>query len=165
MVSNPHAHPADPADTLARFAAVGLRCTRQRRAVYDALAASRAHPTADELHRALAHQPGDRVALATVYNALEALCHAGLVQKLPGDHGSTRYDVPRNQHAHIKDQHTGHIADVPDHLSKAILDSLDPHTLQRLESELGFEVERIELNLVGRAVKSEKQKISKARNA
>ncbi|MEO0586871.1 MAG: transcriptional repressor [Planctomycetota bacterium] len=165
MRTTHHTHPTDLADTPARFAAAGLRCTRQRLAVYDALAASRAHPTADELHRLLADHPGDRVALATVYNALEALCHVGLVQKLPGEHGSTRYDVPRNQHAHIKDQHTGHIADVPDHLSRAILDSLDADTLHRLESELGFEVERIELNLVGRALKSEKQEISKAGNA
>ncbi|MEM9251464.1 MAG: transcriptional repressor [Planctomycetota bacterium] len=138
--------------TAERLTQAGLRDTRQREAVYDALAAARSHPTADELHELLAHQQPDRpVSLATVYNTLEAFCRVGLAQKLPGRQGSTRYDIPRNQHLHLKDRLTGDITDVPDHLSQAILSRLSPKDLARIEHDLGFRIERIELNLVGQA--------------
>jgi len=147
-------HHLEPAAAVDRLAAAGLRCTRQRQAVYDALASARNHPTADELHDALLSlDPDQPVSLATVYNALEAFCRAGLAQKLPGHHGSTRYDIPRNQHLHTKDLDTGHIKDVPDHLSDSILKKLDPQTLATLEQQLGFTIDRIELNLVGRTQK------------
>ncbi|MEO0963945.1 MAG: transcriptional repressor [Planctomycetota bacterium] len=135
-----------------RLATAGLRGTRQRLAVYDALEAARSHPTADELHALLVEQEPDRaVSLATVYNTLEAFCRVGLAQKLPGRHGSTRYDIPRNQHLHLKDRLTGDITDVPDHLSQAILSRLSPQALAEIERDLGFRIERIELNLVGQA--------------
>ena len=138
------------AATSRRLAAAGLRGTRQRRAVYDALAASRVHPTAEELHALLVEQHPERpVSLATVYNTLEAFCRVGLAQKLPGRQGSTRYDIPRNQHLHLKDRLTGDITDVPDRLSQAILARLAPETLAEIERDLGFRIERIELNLVG----------------
>jgi len=66
----------------ALFAEHGLRCTQQRVALYQALAMTEAHPTADELHRWVSERlPG--VSVATVYNCLEAFCKAGIVQKLP----------------------------------------------------------------------------------
>ena len=54
-----------------------LRCTRQREEVYAALVATKSHPTAEELHSRLADD-GCCMSLATVYNALEALCKGGI---------------------------------------------------------------------------------------
>ncbi|NJL31929.1 MAG: transcriptional repressor [Phycisphaerales bacterium] len=65
------------------FADSGLRCTRQRRALFDALMATKSHPTADMLYRqVISDCPG--MSLATVYNTLEAFVKAGLVLKIPG---------------------------------------------------------------------------------
>lgn len=133
------------------FAHRGLRCTRQRRALYEALATSRAHPTADELHR-LANQRMRGISLATVYNALEAFCEAGLVQKLPGagTNGSSRYDALREEHLHMRCQNTGAVADVPPDVSRQIRECISPQVLREIEQRLGFEVDQVQIELVGR---------------
>ena len=70
-------------ETAQLFASRGLRCTRQRRAIYDALAASRKHPTADELYRHVVDDCGDcGVSLATVYNTLHDLVALGEIRPL-----------------------------------------------------------------------------------
>lgn len=144
-------------DTQALFASRGLRCTRQRLAVYDALAKSREHPTADELYRQCLANCGCRaegLSLATVYNTLEALCAAGLAHKLAGagENGSARYDAYRGQdhHLHMRDQHTGRVQDVPAELGQKILDHIPEAVLRELEAKLGFKVDQVQIELVGR---------------
>lgn len=139
---------ADPTETL--FAQHGLRCTRQRRTLYQALAASREHPTADELFRQVCHQ-APRMSLATVYNTLEAFCQAGLARKLPGTgaNGSARYDAVRDEHLHVQCQRTGAIADVPSDLSRRILERISPKLLRQVESQLGFKINQVQIELVG----------------
>lgn len=134
------------------FNARGLRCTRQRRAVYEALRSTTAHPTAEELY----HLVGDRVnglSLATVYNTLEALCSVGLAQKLPshGPHGngSARFDATVEDHLHLRDARTGQVADVPAHLSRALLDRLPRKVLDEIESRLGFRIKQVQIELIG----------------
>ncbi len=116
---------SDQIDTL--FASRGLRCTRQRKALYQALAASRAHPTADDLFREVSVSV-EGISLATVYNTLEAFCQAGLVQKLPGagTNGSSRYDAVRGDHLHMRCRHTGAVDDVPADISREILERIPP---------------------------------------
>lgn len=132
------------------FAAHGLRCTRQRRAIYDALAASREHPTAEELHRAVCRTDEDGISLATVYNTLEAFCQAGLAHKLPGGPGGARYDAARGGHLHARCQATGAVADVSETLSAKVLAQLPPELLAEIEAELGFKVTGVHVELVGR---------------
>lgn len=146
-------------DTPELFAARGLRCTRQRRAIYDALAASREHPTADELFRMVCPRgncsdSGDGLSLATVYNTLEAFCQAGLAHKLPGagENGSARYDAVRGNHLHLRCQDSGALADVPDELSAKILDRLPADLLAELERHLGFKIDQVQVELVGKFV-------------
>ena len=139
---------SEQTDTL--FAARGLRCTRQRKALYEALAASRAHPTADDLHQQVAPRI-DGLSLATVYNTLEALCQAGLVQKLPGagTNGSARYDAVRGDHLHMRDQHSGAVDDVPPDISREILERIPPDVLKDVERRLGFKISQVQIELVG----------------
>ena len=132
------------------FARHGLRCTRQRQSLYTALLASRSHPTVDQLHRqVICNDPG--ISLATVYNTLEAFCRAGLAQKLPatGSNGSARFDAIRDNHLHTRCRSTGTLADVPVELSQQILDHIPKATLSKIEAELGFKVEQVQIELVG----------------
>jgi Fe2+ or Zn2+ uptake regulation protein len=153
----PHIHAHDrrrreEPDVHELFNSKGLRCTRQRKAVFEALRSTPAHPTADELYRMV----GDRIdgmSLATVYNTLEALCAAGLAQKLPGHgphgNGSARFDATVDNHLHLRDARTGNVADVPHHLSRALLDHLPRPLLNEIEARLGFKIRQVQIELVG----------------
>lgn len=132
----------------ALFARHELRCTTQRRALYKALAASTCHPTADQLfYEVSGNIPG--MSLATVYNTLEAFCQAGLAQKLPGVGGSIRYDAMVHNHLHTRCQKSGAVHDVPDALGKKVLRSIQRIILNQIESEMGFKIDHIKIELVG----------------
>jgi len=155
------------------FNAAGLRCTRQRKAIYHALQSVTCHPTADELYHLVLDQSAepnghshghadDRgccddeggLSLATVYNTLEALCKAGLVRKLPGagSNGSARYDGTRDDHLHLRDAATGSVADAPGDVSRAVLNHLPQSVLKEIEQRLGFRVREVQVELVGEYV-------------
>ena len=131
------------------FADHGLRCTRQRRDLYLALSSTHAHPTADILFQQLSQNTSD-ISLATVYNTLEALCHAGLVQKIAGPGGSSRYDATVDDHVHLRDHTTGQVVDVPDDLSKDVLQHIPAGLLKELEAKLGFSVHQVRIELIGK---------------
>lgn len=80
---------------------LALRLTPQRRAVLDALRASRDHPTAAELlSRVQRRSPG--VGPATVYRALGLLVRSGLAIELNlGESGGARYDGNTGRHDHL----------------------------------------------------------------
>lgn len=122
----------------------GLRVTQQREELYAALASSLSHPSADELHASvLSRQPG--MSLATVYNTLEAFVTSGLARKIPGS-GATRYDADVSEHVHVHTE-DGRVMDVPHELGRALLDSIDPSVIARVERELGVSISGVKLGL------------------
>jgi len=152
------------------FANRGLRYTKQRSAIFELLAYSDRHPTAEQLYDMVADHPVCRgVSLATVYNTLDALCEAELCIKLPVTHGCARYDAnlirksggrdgkskvhfePSKQpHLHVVDQDTGDIHDVPDDLSRRLLDCMPKDILTEIENLLGYEIRQVSLQFLGR---------------
>jgi len=123
------------------FSSKQLRCTRQRADVYAALAATKAHPTAEQLHRMVrTTSPG--TSLATVYNTLEALCDAGLARKIPTSEGGARYDADLTDHLHAVTG-DGQLVDVPEDLSGEVLGAIPSDLHKRLESRLGITVRHI----------------------
>ena len=128
-------------DTLrAFFRDAGLRCTRQRELVYSALAATKSHPTADELFLAVrAEEPG--LSLATVYNTLEAFTAAGLCRRLPSSNGTgpCRYDADTTRHAHVA-LADGRVLDVPASLGEALLERLPADLIAEVEARLGVKI-------------------------
>ena len=129
---------ADQRHIAATFANHGLRCTRQRVAIYEALCAARTHPTADELHRRV----GERlkgVSLATVYNTLDAFCSAGLVQKLPGagSNGSSRFDANPDNHVHLRCHRSGTVSDLPDDIGRRLLEKIPREVLEDFRADYG----------------------------
>lgn len=101
----------------------GLRLTKQRREVYDALLETRDHPTASEVFiRAKNRMPS--ISLATVYNSLEALVHCGLVKQVNLDRAPTRYCPNQHNHGHFFCEKCHEVQDIdllPDHKNQAFI--------------------------------------------
>jgi Fur family peroxide stress response transcriptional regulator len=80
----------------ARFSAFcrehGLSVTAQRLAIFEALSASREHPSAEQLHRAVQRKLPS-LSLATVYKNLEALKSIGAVADVNPLHAEARYEA------------------------------------------------------------------------
>jgi Fur family peroxide stress response transcriptional regulator len=98
--------PARPAtEQVARLTSTlkrtGLRVTAQRLAVCRALAGDRSHPTAQTLYERI--RPGfPSLSLATVYNTLQVLEQAGLIQRLgPAGDGAVHYDADLIPHVNL----------------------------------------------------------------
>lgn len=80
----------------ARFSAYcrehGLSVTAQRLAIFEVLSASREHPSAEQLHRAVQRRLPS-LSLATVYKNLEALKAIGAVADVNPLHEQARYEA------------------------------------------------------------------------
>ena len=88
-----------------------IRLTTQRRAVLKALTGNNSHPTVRELYELTRqHQPG--ISLATIYNSLQALQRAGLVNEHHVSSGAARYCINKEPHVHLLDEITGQLIDV-----------------------------------------------------
>ena len=125
-----------------KLAKAGLRSTRQREVVYEAILSKRDHPTADEVF-ARVKQAMPSISLATVYNCLDTLLHCDLVKQVNLERESTRYCPNLSEHAHFHDNDTGKIFDI----------QLDKETLAKLEALLpkNFDTTSIDITFRGRA--------------
>ena len=81
------------------LAATGLRVTRQRRQVLEALAGERDDATAQQIHARL-RRSGERIGLATVYRTLALLSELGVVDVLAHSHGELCYRLCGAGHHH-----------------------------------------------------------------
>jgi Fe2+ or Zn2+ uptake regulation protein len=98
-------------ELLQRFAASGIRLTKQREEVFGLLMQKRDHPTATEVFlRAKKHMPS--ISLATIYNCLDALVDWGLVKQVNLDRAPTRYCANLEEHSHFYCESCGLISDV-----------------------------------------------------
>lgn len=123
------------------FAEKRIRCTSQRTDVFAALKNTKAHPTAEQLHRMVQERsPG--TSLATVYNTLDALCESGLARRIPTAGGVARFDADVTDHLHVVTA-DDEVMDVPMDLCDEVLRSLPEGLRQRLESRLGAPVRHL----------------------
>jgi Fe2+ or Zn2+ uptake regulation protein len=128
------------------FERLGLRCTRQRVEIYEALRASKAHPTAEELFSVVRQgQPG--LSLATVYNTLDVLCTNGLCRKLPSADTVARYDADVTDHVHVT-MPDGRVRDVPSELGDRILRSVPAPLLGEVAARLGVDIRQLRIELL-----------------
>jgi Fur family transcriptional regulator, peroxide stress response regulator len=136
-------------DTRDIFARHGLRFTPQRRAIYETLCRTKTHPTAEMLFRQVQAITGS-VSLATVYNTLDALAEAGLVQKIPSESGCCRYDANTDEHLHVRIAETGEICDVPHELSSELLEALPRNVIEKIERATGSRIESVNIQFTAR---------------
>ena len=134
-----------PRDLFNRY---GLRCTAQRTALFEALRGTTTHPTAEELYQSVKPCTSS-LSLATVYSTLETFCNVGLVRKIPTADGGCRYDACTHDHVHVRFGDDGHIEDVPDDLSRQVLESIPPSVIEQIEARLGIRVGAISVHLDG----------------
>lgn len=93
----------------ALFRERGLVLTQQRRRIVAYLDGNMHHPTAAQIHTAVA--PG--VTLSTVYNTLALLKDLGVVHELPQPGGEARFDPNPVLHHHLLCMDCGALHDVP----------------------------------------------------
>ena len=108
----------------------GLRLTRPRRVILDAVHASAAHPSAAAVYRQVRrHLP--RVSLATVYRNLRVLAAEGLLRER-SDASGLRFDGNTTPHDHFTCVRCGRVYDVPAGAAAGVR--------ARLAATTGFEV-------------------------
>jgi Fe2+ or Zn2+ uptake regulation protein len=126
---------ADHIDTLLRNR--GLVLTQQRRRIVKHLDGNLSHPTAAQIHAAVA--PG--VTLSTVYNTLALLRDLGVVSELPQPGGESRFDPNCQPHHHLLCTACGALHDVPAEQVQVTL----------LDTEIdGAELEHVQVSFQGR---------------
>lgn len=131
----------------------GVRITPQRHAILEYLVDSHAHPTADEIYKALEHK-FPNMSVATVYNNLRVFKKSGLVQELTYGDSSSRFDFSTRQHYHIICSKCGKIVD----FFYPALDEVEALAAQMT----GFSVDHHRLEVYGLC--PECQKKSEAKN-
>jgi Fur family peroxide stress response transcriptional regulator len=134
-----------PADEFAGFCrAHGLSVTTQRLAIFEALAASREHPSAEQIHKDVQRKLPS-LSLATVYKNLEALKAIGAVADVNPLHEEGRYEsaLPGTgagrPHHHLVCVSCKKVRDLHDHE----LDGL------RVRNPQGFEVRAVRVQAEG----------------
>lgn len=90
----------------------GYKVTPQRLAVYEALANTKEHPSAEMLFGTL--QPKyPSMSFATVYKTVEILNKLNLIQILNTGEDSFRYDADTSEHSHVQCAICGRVDDIP----------------------------------------------------
>lgn len=117
----------------------GFRTTRQRKEVFEVVAASYDHPTADEIFdRAKKRMP--EISFATVYNCLSVLVQCGLVRQVTLDRSPTRFCPNMREHCHFFCEECGEVTDI---------DLPSRSALGQVPLPTGFEVATFDISLRG----------------
>jgi len=88
------------------------RETAQRKAILEALRATKAHPTAEDLLKRVRRKIPS-ISLATIYRNLRRLAEEGLIQELCFGPQKSRFDGNPNPHYHFICTNCGRVFDVP----------------------------------------------------
>lgn len=93
------------------FRSRGLKVTPQRRAVFQALAGSGHHPTAESVYLEVSSEL-PTISLRTVYQTLNDLASMGELSALDLGTGSTRFDPNLSPHHHLVCDGCGQVVDL-----------------------------------------------------
>ena len=113
------------------------RYSRQRERIYQAVHASREHPSAQMVYDLLREEM-PRLSLGTVYRNLHQMAQEGMLQELDGP--TARFDACLAPHAHIRCTCCGRVMD---------LSALEEPAPVRSAAQAGWQVERYSLMLEG----------------
>ena len=99
-------------DTAERIREAGLRATKPRIAVYDALRSIGGHRTTDEVAEAV-EDLGAHFSRATIFNVLDDLTRVDLVMRADRGPGPAIYEAADTWHHHFVCRECGAVIDVP----------------------------------------------------
>lgn len=102
----------------------GVKPTPQRMVIAEFLVHTHSHPTADEVLEQVTNKLPCALSRATVYNTLNSLVQAGVIQEVFTEPGKTRYDANISDHHHFVDVKSGKILDVPGDMVPKLQDQL-----------------------------------------
>ncbi|HEX7859029.1 MAG TPA: transcriptional repressor [Verrucomicrobiae bacterium] len=117
----------------------GFRTTRQRRGVFEVVAGSHDHPTADEVF-ARARKRMPEISFATVYNCLSVLVECGLVRQVTLERSPARFCPNMREHCHFFCEQCEEVTDI---------DLPAGSALGKVRLPRGFEVATFDLSLKG----------------
>lgn len=135
----------------------GLKVTPQRILVLEAIYRLNNHPTAENI---IAHvrKSHPNVATATVYKVLDALAEHELLKRVKTDKDAMRYDPIMETHHHLYCVETDKIQDYfDDDLNHLLTNYFKKRRI------LGFEIDDIKLQIVGKFKTTRKTSITKSR--
>ena len=89
----------------------GQRFSKKRQAIYDALFASREHPSAESVYQSLKPEYPD-LSLGTVYRNIKNMVSSGDVICVGTVEGKERYDAHIEPHAHLVCRSCGTVLDI-----------------------------------------------------
>ena len=119
----------------------GYKLTRQRRAVIQAITATRSHLTPASIYNQV-HPDHPQIGLATIYRTLEILTELGLICELHGGGISHSYTISTPQHHHhLVCSNCGTVVDCPGFRLKELE--------QALSRETGFRIDEHQLEFTG----------------
>lgn len=87
------------------------RTSKKRQSIYDALCATTAHPSAEQIYAQLKPEIPD-LSLGTVYRNLNVLIEDGLIITVGSVNGEVRYDANTSNHSHFVCTKCGRVDDV-----------------------------------------------------
>jgi len=119
----------------------GLALTIQRRAILEALASRKDHPTADQVYEDISSNLKG-VSRTTVYRVLETFVSLGLAKKVSYPESKTRFDANTSRHHHLACLNCGEVMDLHD----PSLNNLQPPA--GIETE--FEITDYSITFTGR---------------
>ena len=119
----------------------GQRFSKKRQAIYDALFASREHPSAEWVYQTLKPEYPD-LSLGTVYRNIKNMVASGDVLCVGTVEGKERYDAHVEPHAHLVCRRCGTVVDMDITADMA----LQCHTIAR---ENGVELDLSSLHFMG----------------
>jgi len=90
----------------------GVQPSQQRIRIWEALAATKAHPSADTVHRVLSPEI-PTLSRTTVYSTLDLFVGLGMAQRLEITGSEVRYDADTSAHAHFRCRECGEVSDLP----------------------------------------------------
>lgn len=94
-----------------RYKDIGIKLTPQRLAILEYLEGNQAHPSAEEIYRAVSGKH-PTMSFATVYNTLETLREKGNINELTIDAGKKRFDPETRPHHHLICRRCRRIVDI-----------------------------------------------------
>jgi Fe2+ or Zn2+ uptake regulation protein len=94
-----------------RLESSGLRCTKQRNHVFQVVAESHDHPTAEDIFERTRRRIPE-ISFATVYNSLAALVQCGLVRQVTLEKSPARFCPNMREHCHFLCELCGGVTDV-----------------------------------------------------
>lgn len=126
-----------------QFQELGIKSTIPRAVIYQSLVKSKAHPTAEDLHKSISTKyPG--VSLGTVYKTLDMLVKNRLAMKVVTDEDRVRYDAHTEPHIHLYCEKTGCIHDHEDPELEALIQG---HFERK--GIPGFQIRQVQINING----------------